>query len=445
MLNLNTKRNWIFYCKYRWNITGVTHSMLRLPSPIAVRRMGTDNGNEGNAEENAKKGAEAESSAGATMMQDDDPYGVNYDDGENGLGPENGYPPRYVRDPATGKITGEERRELSSHERFLLGLSDDEKLDRLAERVRRAWSEDKKIDLAERVLSRRDEMSAIVREKHPDRNMWNAQRWQRNKEQEGKILKREQAFQRGKKREMTANEKEYFNLLDMHEIDTDNTMFRDSAAKQESNQQYSRTGDTVDTLTVDDDSYDADPSQYPSNPWDAENLAFAMKSVDPYGDELILPPELQHPRKVNRREATPLPKSDIHHNNLSLLRRYITPGGQIMPRMQTRLGAKDQRKVAKLVKRARALGIIPNLGQWKIKDDGDLFAKDLHSTKKWERVLERAGVLLKPGKRSNMEGQAKDEMESFLQRLGVVKGDGELAFKNELEKRMKGIGVRPNK
>ncbi|EED88776.1 predicted protein, partial [Thalassiosira pseudonana CCMP1335] len=59
----------------------------------------------------------------------------------------------------------------------------------------------------------------------------------------------------------------------------------------------------------------------------------------------------------------PLPKKILHHNNLILLRRYVTPGGKIMNRVQSRLGAKDQRKVAKLVKRARHLGLIPHMGQ----------------------------------------------------------------------------------
>ncbi|OEU10576.1 hypothetical protein FRACYDRAFT_145650, partial [Fragilariopsis cylindrus CCMP1102] len=49
----------------------------------------------------------------------------------------------------------------------------------------------------------------------------------------------------------------------------------------------------------------------------------------------------------------------LHHNNLALLRRYITPSGQIMNRVQSRLGAKDQRKISKLIKRARHLGLIP--------------------------------------------------------------------------------------
>merc|ERR1712194_800660 len=85
------------------------------------------------------------------------------------------------------------------------------------------------------------------------------------------------------------------------------------------------------------------------------------KDDDPFSD--LLPSDLSPTLLVNRRKAKPIPKDLLHHNNLALLRRYITPSGQIMNRVQSRLGAKDQRKVAKLIKRARHLGRIPMSGQ----------------------------------------------------------------------------------
>eukprot|EP00957_Ditylum_brightwellii_P052048 3948181-Ditylum_brightwellii.AAC.1 len=65
-----------------------------------------------------------------------------------------------------------------------------------------------------------------------------------------------------------------------------------------------------------------------------------------------MPHDLNPTRHVNRRRAKPVPEQLLHHNNLTLLRRYVTPGGQIMNRVQSRLGAKDQRKLRTLVKRA---------------------------------------------------------------------------------------------
>lgn len=126
---------------------------------------------------------------------------------------------------------------------------------------------------------------------------------------------------------------------------------------------------------------------------------------DPLAD--ILPSDLNPTRKVNRRHAQLIPKRLLHHNNLSLLRRYTTPGGKIMNRIQSRLGAKDQRKIAKLVKRARHLGLIPHLGQWKLEDHGYLYERgvvdvvskkskeegDNETMKKaWEVELEQRGL-----------------------------------------------------
>jgi ribosomal protein S18 len=114
---------------------------------------------------------------------------------------------------------------------------------------------------------------------------------------------------------------------------------------------------------------------------------------DPFAD--LLPSDLNPARKVNRRHAKPLPKKILHHNNLILLRRYVTPGGKIMNRVQSRLGAKDQRKVAKLVKRARHLGLIPHMGQWKLEDHGYLHEKGLDAEegkREWEKELEERGL-----------------------------------------------------
>lgn len=111
---------------------------------------------------------------------------------------------------------------------------------------------------------------------------------------------------------------------------------------------------------------------------------------DPFAD--LLPTDFDPARKVNRKHVKPLPPKALHHNNLVLLRRYSTPGGKIMNRVQSRLGAKDQRKVAKLIKRARHLGLIPHLGQWKFEDHGALNDTSLNEKKEWEVELEERGL-----------------------------------------------------
>lgn len=161
---------------------------------------------------------------------------------------------------------------------------------------------------------------------------------------------------------------------------------------------------------------------------------------DPLAD--ILPSDLNPTRKVNRRHAQPVPKRLLHHNNLSLLRRYTTPGGKIMNRVQSRLGAKDQRKIAKLVKRARHLGLIPHLGQWKLEDHGYLYERgvldvdnekknsmsgdgggydgDNETKKAWEIELEQRGLW--PLQDDTEIIKKYYEMDAILEHLGGPKG-----------------------
>lgn len=49
----------------------------------------------------------------------------------------------------------------------------------------------------------------------------------------------------------------------------------------------------------------------------------------------------------------------IDYKHCGLLQRYIGLGGKILPRRQTRLTAKQQRFVAKTIKTARVMGLLP--------------------------------------------------------------------------------------
>jgi small subunit ribosomal protein S18 len=49
----------------------------------------------------------------------------------------------------------------------------------------------------------------------------------------------------------------------------------------------------------------------------------------------------------------------IDYKNTGLLQYYISIGGKLLPRRQTRLSAKQQRFVAKTVKSARVMGLLP--------------------------------------------------------------------------------------
>ncbi|RKZ28967.1 30S ribosomal protein S18 [bacterium] len=53
------------------------------------------------------------------------------------------------------------------------------------------------------------------------------------------------------------------------------------------------------------------------------------------------------------------PNIDIDYKNIDLLRRYVNDRGKIVPRKNTGVCAKHQRRLAKEIKRARFLALIP--------------------------------------------------------------------------------------
>jgi hypothetical protein len=99
--------------------------------------------------------------------------------------------------------------------------------------------------------------------------------------------------------------------------------------------------------------------------------------------------------KLNRLQATFCPPIFV-----------MTPGGQIMLWTQTRLGAKDQCKVATLIKRALSMGLISTFGQWKVHDHGNLLMTDAElddrSKTEWETVFEKVGLIGPDAKQLDM-------------------------------------------
>ena len=49
----------------------------------------------------------------------------------------------------------------------------------------------------------------------------------------------------------------------------------------------------------------------------------------------------------------------IDYKDTELLKRFLTPEGKIRPRRQTGVNARNQRKLARAVKRARHLALLP--------------------------------------------------------------------------------------
>jgi len=55
---------------------------------------------------------------------------------------------------------------------------------------------------------------------------------------------------------------------------------------------------------------------------------------------------------------------DLDYKNIELLRRMVTEEGKIRPRRQTGTCARHQRAVAKEVKKARAIALLPYTGKY---------------------------------------------------------------------------------
>jgi len=54
-----------------------------------------------------------------------------------------------------------------------------------------------------------------------------------------------------------------------------------------------------------------------------------------------------------------LTPTTVDYKNINLLRQYISAEGKIFPRRITRLTAKEQRWVARAIKQARIMGLLP--------------------------------------------------------------------------------------
>jgi ribosomal protein S18 len=342
---------------------------------------------------------------------DDDPFGVNFQDGTDlgNLGPKS--PPRYKRDAVTGKFTGEEEEELTESEKKLLNMDPIQEQDYLLDKVLNGWNidlskEDKENDTFPEPV-KLSELAKRIRQDNA--GMTTLGRSVESQSFRGKLEDGgEDAYldETGFSKPLSPSE---FNIFKKHmkdeydaDIDEDDIPVEPTNDDKYSSHQYGSGSDDDD----DDDSLlggYADTEEL-NNKWMSSGAMRFMddtKDDDPFSD--LLPSDLSPTLLVNRRKAKAIPRQLLHHNNLALLRRYITPSGQIMNRVQSRLGAKDQRKISKLIKRARHLGLIPMSGQFVVEAHGNIHEKDIHEDKDWEKELHRRGLVVETEKKQQKE------------------------------------------
>ena len=306
----------------------------------------------------------------------DDPFGLNYEDGKGGIGPEKELPPIYERDATTGRLTGVIKKELTEEEKRILKADpiDQEKwllkslekhwqasgtdeigipveLNKLGERIRQT-------SLGLNVLGRSPR--STIDTPHSDAELSSSETF--SKPLSGSEFK---AFSKFMKKE--------FKL----DIDEDHIPTASSGPQK-------KKGDDLDP-----------DEQELALKWLAARAQRQMDDFlddNPYSD--LMPGDLSPSRLVNRKRAKQIPVKVLHHNNIPLLQRFLNPTGQLKHRIQTRLGARDQRRVAKLVKRARSLGLLPYVGQHKVETHGWIHEKDLAEDREWEKELKRRGLII---------------------------------------------------
>lgn len=317
--------------------------------------------------------------------EEEDPFGLHYKDsesnldGEGNIGPKDDLPPNYIRDATTGKFTGMIQKELSQEEEDLLKMSPLAKQHLLARNfkeiddteLKNASRKIREQKFAFNSLGRKvSDVSQAIESSTENPNEPSLPLTEDEYESLGRFMKQS--------RGNAAQNKEVDNLLREAKSEELIPVVRKSSSK------YSNKSDETN----------------PDLDLEWTSLA-AQRSIGGDVDDgdledvfaNLMPSDLNPAKKVNRKSAKLIPKDLLHHNNLALLRRYVTPGGQIMNRTQSRLGAKDQRKVAKLIKRARHLGLIPVIGQWKVEDNGDLKEDDLLQNREWEDELVKRGLI----------------------------------------------------
>ena len=65
------------------------------------------------------------------------------------------------------------------------------------------------------------------------------------------------------------------------------------------------------------------------------------------------------PRRYQRRRSRNVVPDYLDWKDVDLLRQFVPERGKIMPRRISMISAKDQRRIAKAIKRARSMAMLP--------------------------------------------------------------------------------------
>lgn len=84
---------------------------------------------------------------------------------------------------------------------------------------------------------------------------------------------------------------------------------------------------------------------------DAINEREMLTGDEQFGDKM--------PRRFQRRRPRQVVPDYVDWRDVDYLKQYIPERGKIMPRRISGISAKDQRRIAKAIKRARTMALLP--------------------------------------------------------------------------------------
>ncbi len=86
-----------------------------------------------------------------------------------------------------------------------------------------------------------------------------------------------------------------------------------------------------------------------------ENVERDLMDDDAFGDKM--------PRRYQRRRPRQVVPDYVDWKDVDLLRQFVPERGKIMPRRISGITAKDQRRIAAAIKRARAMALLPYVSE----------------------------------------------------------------------------------
>jgi ribosomal protein S18 len=334
-------------------------------------------------------------------LYDDDPFGLEYEPGQHNLGP---LPTKYKRDAVTNIFTGEIEKDLTESQRRLLKEDPTILENRL---VDLSWENWKKNDTNEQMIEKYNKLGRSVRETEMSLNVLGrtvqAQSNVENLEDGSKFGIDEDGFSQHLTSKEFSNFASYMNSEFANKVTKEDLPVLQSteSGKSRRTKYDQKLGRRVPIGDDADDLEDQDERELSLKWLTARGRRAWDDDLDDnlYAD--LMPQHMNPARVVNRKQAKKIPPRLLHHNNVQLLQRFLTPTCQIQSRIQTRLGAKDQRKISKLIRRGRALGLLPYDGQIKVERHGWVHARDIDKLRGWEKQLIERGLVIKRKKKED--------------------------------------------